>query len=490
MRLLALLFLILLCTCGRAQSAEFTIYDNGFIYPEATMSDLEYIVDSLELKFRRCDLDRQYFAPAQTMASCYQVGNSDWKAVRRHLAKAAENGVVDVKASYPEAALVRRGILYVSAGSERNPGPRYNLLPLNYGNSLALNPEGENSGRVTDLIYVAKGYKNTQIWVLDEIPAARKMPGSYARMIQYVDCLVDTSQTIFLAGAGSSTGGYLRETKDEDGLMQLSELAEDYEELMPEYDVAPEDDPNYVQWMQWEKEMAAWNSGKRDWVNQMIKDDQRFAAAFEKVKEHVRNGHSVYEDLEYYLEAQGEYALALTSKRLRKVWGSCSQDQSPRIHAAQIARLAAAAVEWSVFLRAHLNIMNDRFDRASDGNYAYAGRGTYLAELEALGIDATDLLVGSCLQAEGLAANHYQSNWLRVGRALAEAQDQAAVIALLTRLIRDPELDDLNRLTGIYLLRFMANNYGQEDVDKRYTKALAAALTGVTAPWAKLVKAE
>jgi len=52
MRLLPLLLFTLLCTSGRAQTGEFEIHDNGYIYPEATMTDLAFIVDSLDLKFK------------------------------------------------------------------------------------------------------------------------------------------------------------------------------------------------------------------------------------------------------------------------------------------------------------------------------------------------------------------------------------------------------------------------------------------------------
>ena len=56
----ALLLFTLLCTSGRAQheilrskTGEFEIHDNGYIYPEATMTDLAFIVDSLDLKFKQ-----------------------------------------------------------------------------------------------------------------------------------------------------------------------------------------------------------------------------------------------------------------------------------------------------------------------------------------------------------------------------------------------------------------------------------------------------
>jgi len=43
-------------------------------------------------------------------------------------------------------------------------------------------------------------------------------------------------------------------------------------------------------------------------------------------------------------------------------------DESPRTHARAIALLAAETNNWDILLRAHIDIMNDRFERRSDGS--------------------------------------------------------------------------------------------------------------------------
>ncbi|MBK7503592.1 MAG: hypothetical protein IPI52_00240, partial [Bacteroidetes bacterium] len=77
----------------------------------------------------------------------------------------------------------------------------------------------------------------------------------------------------------------------------------------------------------------------------------------------------------------------LDEMRSTKVVGGCSQDSRPREHAINIAMLSAEVTNWEVFLKSHLDIMNDRFDRMSDGSYAYAQRKTYIKELEELDIN-------------------------------------------------------------------------------------------------------
>jgi len=75
-------------------------------------------------------------------------------------------------------------------------------------------------------------------------------------------------------------------------------------------------------------------------------------------------------------------------------------DSSPRYHELSIAELAEETVNWEIFLRSHLDIMNDNFNRMSDGSYAWAGRKTYIKELEILYINVLDLVLGISIRIE------------------------------------------------------------------------------------------
>lgn len=136
----------------------------------------------------------------------------------------------------------------------------------------------------------------------------------------------------------------------------------------------------------------------------------------------------------------------LTEMRETQVWGQCSMDNSPRVHAQNIALLAAETDNWKVFLKAHLDILNDRFDRISDGSYAWAGRETYIGELEALNINVKELLLGTMFRLSNPSNNHYFSNVPRVSRALMESKDFAIIEAEILRIIQDEDLDIFNRI--------------------------------------------
>lgn len=164
---------------------------------------------------------------------------------------------------------------------------------------------------------------NVRAFYLLENVKSDSLPETYARLVQYADCLIDTTTSIYLEGA-SSTGHY------------------------------------YV-------EPETLGSDKHN----------------EKKLDELRH---------------------------QLVYGFCSQDQSPRIHAMNIATLSAETIHWDIFLRSHLNILNDRFIRNSDASYAYQYRQTYIRELEELDINVVDLLLGTALRLDNASDGHYYSS--------------------------------------------------------------------------------
>jgi hypothetical protein len=142
-------------------------------------------------------------------------------------------------------------------------------------------------------------------------------------------------------------------------------------------------------------------------------------------------------------------------------------DQAPRWHAQEIALLAAETTNWHIFLRSHLDIMNDRMDRVSDGSWAWKDRKTYIKEIEVLDINLPDLIIGISLRIENPAANHYFSSIGRTGRALAESKDREIFEKEMLLMIADKELDDYNRI----LMYFLFDNYNYFLTDKAIQKA-------------------
>lgn len=151
--------------------------------------------------------------------------------------------------------------------------------------------------------------------------------------------------------------------------------------------------------------------------------------------------------------AYKQKAKLLDDMRRTRVVGTCSQDNSPRLHAIHIALLSADTYFWGVFLKAHLDIMNDRFERMTDGSYAWANRNTYIKELEELNINVPDLILGISFQIENPATNHYFGNIVRLGRALSESKQRKEFEEAILSIVSDNQLDAYNRLMFYFLFR-------------------------------------
>ncbi len=155
----------------------------------------------------------------------------------------------------------------------------------------------------------------------------------------------------------------------------------------------------------------------------------------------------------------------LDDMRSTRVVGFCSMDSRPRQHAINIALLSAETLNWEVFLKSHLDIMNDRFDRMSDGSYAWANRKTYIKELEELNINVSDLMLGIALRVENPAHNHYFGSIQRLGRAIAESKNKEAFESEMLSMVEDSTLDNFNRVLT-YFLFLNYNNSLPEPSDR------------------------
>lgn len=171
-----------------------------------------------------------------------------------------------------------------------------------------------------------------------------------------------------------------------------------------------------------------------------------------------------------------EKVILLDKMRSTRVVGGCSMDSRPREHAIHIALLSAETYNWEVFLKSHLDIMNDRFDRVSDGSYAWGKRNTYIKELEELNINVTDLILGISFRIENPASNHYFGSIGRIGRALSETKNRDEIEQAILSIVSDEELDTYNRLLFYFLFKNYNHYIEDETVKKENNDKLAATI--------------
>ncbi len=93
-------WLCLLLPCF-GQNYEFTTYENGLIYSPRTMGQLQKIVDSLNLKFKSCDLNKIYYAKAQARAHYVHLNKGNVRQAEADLKRGIS--LEEFRKKYPRA---------------------------------------------------------------------------------------------------------------------------------------------------------------------------------------------------------------------------------------------------------------------------------------------------------------------------------------------------------------------------------------------------
>jgi hypothetical protein len=382
---LAILFL---CSFRLYGQSEFKTYKNGLIYSESTIKKLKHVVDSLNLKYRRCDLNKVFHSKYQTIGHSISLDTSNIKQAKIDI----DNGISfeEFLNKYPNAD-VNKNVLIVKfkdtnlfgRGLNRFVEQCFDCYPGRYIHKFE-----------EDQPYF-KPLKNSWIYEYEEKSEFSKesikafffpkefesilLGNKYCVKISYSDCLIDTATSIFFK-----------------------------------------------------------NAKQDEWI-----------------------------DLSINLETMPENEKVKLLEKMRStiIIGDCSLDSRPREQAMNMAILSAETMNWEVFLKSHLNIMNDNVQRNSNSNYAQAQRKTYIKELEALNINVPDLLLGIMLEIQNPAEGHYHGSIGRLGRAISESKDKNTFKKEILSMIEDIELDYYNRMLS-YLL-FLNFNYYIRDKDEQ-----------------------
>lgn len=455
----------LLCITGPIGAQEFTIQNNGLIYDAATIQRLHEIADSLDLKYKVCDPNPQYNSYLQGKA--FTIA---YDTAYEALFAAIKNGVSPqmLKTQFPKLEISSEQ-LYVlfpqknDAGAPvwevhifpENTSVEYEMATLPKAATWEIDTYPKNEYRERD--YLGATYFISE-------PKRVSIPLRYARMVQYADCMIDTTTSI-----------YLSEYEDIQEAKAARNIANPALDAFEAF-ISPYPRPAIDSSIEIEKRYEAvgiWFKKRQERVSELSGTPEfkkLLQAAVAEAAEHKLPNYWLEQIVSEYLGPRE----TLTMKRLRRVYGQCSMDSSPRDHALEIAQLSAQTAQWEVFLRAHLDILNDYFERGTDGSYAWGQRQTYLKELEELGINVPYLMLGIALRVDNVSPNHYYGSVGRVGRALSESKDLKQVESMLQQGMLDPTLDDLNRKIFYYLFAQIQYSKMPELADEDEQKAQVA----------------
>jgi hypothetical protein len=433
------------------------------MYSDVTMRQLEKIVDSLNLTFLSCELNKTYYSKPQAKAHYIRLDKGKIKQAKKDI----ENHISfeDFIKKYKRSSVEKDLLVVKYKGKNYNKEDKIEFSSIgfngDYGHDIEFSGKIEvydklNQGSWIMNYYEGGKYMNEELTAFYFITNFNKKNISepYAKMIQYSDCMVDTNTQIYREDAKRT--GVRYENK------QASKVEKFLKYINKETNKPKYDSDNLKDY--WSN-ITKWDSLKTHVIETKLKDQEKFIKLLkEAVEEAIKLG-GTGNEFEEYVGSYYSKKMELELKRGRRVVGGCSMDNAPRMHAVNIAVLSAETASWEVFLRAHLNIMNDRFERVSDGSYAYARRKTYIKELEGLDINVPDLMLGISLRIDNPSKNHYYGSINRLGRALSETKNTQEIEDKMLAMIKDSSLDDYNRIIIYYL--FDNYNYYITDEEKK-----------------------
>lgn len=198
-----------------AQSGEFALHTNGLIYSDTTMQQLHLIVDSLNLKFKACDLHKIYRSKAQARAHYIRISGDLSKQALTDLKR--KTPFEDFTAKYPQAQ-IRENQLVTKWKDTNYDEEEITLfseesIEGNYGHSIALEGWKEyEKNRVNQWVYNYQEKSEYSEEYLEAYFFTKKfsqnpLPEKYARMAMYSECMVDTSTQLLLEANTSPFGG-------------------------------------------------------------------------------------------------------------------------------------------------------------------------------------------------------------------------------------------------------------------------------------------
>lgn len=306
-----------------------------------------------------------------------------------------------------------------------------------------------------------------------------KIPSYYNDFINYSQCIVDTNTDVYAENAESSQDR--RECYEKTMVLQKkfisridSIIYKKNEPIRPQYYRGKNQDSLKLyrkKFLLYISKYLKWEKEKVFYVNKVLHKRKDFdELALNAWKE--ASDSNCY-DFEFIDNLAKYYSQKLAFHLKRSVYpiGISSLDSSPREYLIELAILAADVGRWDVFLRAHLNMMNDYARRNSDNSMAARNRGVYIKELDQLPINLDKMFIGMLFRIDNAPKFHYYNTLTRSATAMALSRYQMKFKSLLFTVLSDRSVDTYNRVVFAYTYLNFLERLELKEEKLKYEKA-------------------
>ena len=477
-------------------------YANGLIYSDATIQKLRKIADSLNYQFGLIKEYSTFMSYPYTQAQYVKIDAK--KVENRKEIFTDKITFEDLIKKYPVLKLNRSALIYKETDvKEHNKVEFKGFVSKSWHgyptNKWALIDTGNwlvhSEGRVYSLFQDYDALEMEASYLSSSF-IQKKIPKKYAKMIQYADFLVgEKLDTVFPSVKNNISDNTPKSNIKKDTLKKAVSLFFSFVSDYPnrptidscnrikfdDYDSTKEfrrsKKWNKCFYDYWER-LQVWDSLRIEHIIKVLSKTDKFKNLLENAIDQTIVTEISDEGMEFYIAEFKSKELALQLSLNRKDDRGFDNFSTQYCdHAKQILQLAAETANWNIFIDKHLYVLNDNFEPECSHVQKGELKRTYTKELEEIGINTLDLLLGSCLRVDNPSKNHHWLNSRTVSRALSEMKDKDKVEDTLLSMIEDQDLDDFNRMIVCLLFKnynFLLKDSEHQNINqKKYFKALS-----------------
>ncbi len=454
---------------------SFFVFGNVFSQNEIIESidipKLNSIIKKIESDYEQSEYKTFYSLP-QTTGSCFEIKTKTPDKFLNELKKTED--INQLRHQFKGLQIDNDLLVIKNVYKDRDNKKIIEIKSFEIGNNNRHLISNENGGMKSVLNKNAKIYYSSykQTWGkykgvtnifgfwLNEDFKSIVLPKKMSDWIHYTDVVVQPKTSIFYDNKNSDKIEY--KTTILDSLVNYYERKSNKPPYRKEQDYSSR-----------RKELNQWESKQNKIVDSLYKADENFKNLLLKAlnyaeKNKVSNGY--LEDFTAQLISKKR---ALELMRQNRKTGSCSFDDSPLIQLKRIAHLATKTLDWNIFIKSFLNVMNDNVSRNANSNIASDARKTYIEELAKLDLDIDKILLGSNMRIQDTIQEHYFSDGGKIAKAYTNlsSEKQEYFENAVSEILKNKEVDAFNKLhfynTFKYYQYFLKDSIKKNEVEKK-----------------------
>jgi hypothetical protein len=503
----SLILLIIFTTFSFAQYPRHGIlpkYSNGLIYSDSTIKKLRKIADSLNYQFTLIQDESTFMSYSYAQARYVKIDAK--KVENRNEIFTDKMSFDDLIKNYPVLEINRNTWLYKEDNSKKHHQADFNDYVSKSWHRYPTDKWALIETRNWAVHREGWTYMPFQNYEALEMEASyttspfiqKEIPQKYAKMIQYADFLVgEKLDVVFPSEKNNILDSTLKSKIKKDTLNRAVSL---FFSLISGYPNRPTIDScnrikfddydstkEFARSKKWNKcfydywqRLQNWDSLRIEYIRKSLSKTAKFKKLLDDAIEETISTKISDEGIEFYIAEFKSKQLALQLSLNRKDdMGFDNFSTQHCDHAKQILQLAAETANWRIFMDKHLRVLNDNFEPECSHVKKGEFMRTYIKELEEIGVNVIDLLLGASLRVSNPYKNHPYLDSRAVSRALSELKDKDKdkVENTLLSMIEDQELDDFNRMIICLLFKnyncLLKDSKRQEENQKKYFKALS-----------------